>query len=83
MNGFDGSLFGGLTADKQFLRFFHGSQTGTWQAINSAMYQIGGIVALPFVGPAIDSWLVSSRGLPDATAADYALQYLGDERLEC
>ena len=56
MNGFDGSLFGGLTADKTFINFFHGSQTGTWQAINSAMYQIGGISALPFVGPAIDTW---------------------------
>lgn len=56
MNGFDGSLFGGLTADKSFLRFFNGSPTGTWQAVNSAMYQIGGISALPFVGPAIDTW---------------------------
>ena len=56
MNGFDGSLFGGLTANSQFLDFFHGSAVGEWQAINSAMYQIGGISALPFVGPAIDTW---------------------------
>ncbi|OQO04328.1 hypothetical protein B0A48_10939 [Cryoendolithus antarcticus] len=56
MNGFDGSLFGGLTANKQFLDFFHGTADGEWAAINSAMYQIGGVCALPFVGPAIDTW---------------------------
>lgn len=56
MNGFDGSLFGGLTANKKFLAFFHGSADGSWAALVSAMYQIGSIVALPFVGPCIDSW---------------------------
>jgi len=56
MNGFDGSLFGGLTANKTFLKFFHGTVDGEWAAINSAMYQIGGVCALPFVGPAIDTW---------------------------
>lgn len=56
MNGFDGSVFGGLTANKTFLAFFHGSQDGEWAAINSAMYQIGGVCALFFVGPAIDTW---------------------------
>lgn len=56
MNGFDGSLFGGLTANKAFLGFFDGTNDGPWAAINSAMYQIGGIVGLPFVGPSIDRW---------------------------
>lgn len=56
MNGFDGSLFGGLTANKQFLAFFHGSNDGSWAALNSAMYQIGGVCALPFVGPFSDNW---------------------------
>ena len=56
MNGFDGSLFNGLNSNKQFLAFFHGETSGEWQAINAAMYQIGGICALPFVGPAIDTW---------------------------
>nr|OQO16755.1 hypothetical protein B0A51_15710 [Rachicladosporium sp. CCFEE 5018] len=56
MNGFDGSVFGGLTANKTFLNFFHGTADGEWAAINSAMYQIGGVCALPFVGPAIDTW---------------------------
>lgn len=56
MNGFDGSLFGGLTANKKFLKFFNGSSDGSWAALVSAMYQIGSIVALPFVGPCIDTW---------------------------
>ncbi|KAK5128248.1 hypothetical protein LTR85_002915 [Meristemomyces frigidus] len=56
MNGFDGALFGGLTANKTFLAFFHGKNDGEWAAINSAMYQIGGVCALPFVGPAVDTW---------------------------
>ncbi|KAK5128633.1 hypothetical protein LTR08_003954 [Meristemomyces frigidus] len=56
MNGFDGALFGGLTANKTFLSFFHGTSDGEWAAFNSAMYQIGGVCALPFVGPAIDTW---------------------------
>jgi MFS family permease len=56
MNGFDGSLFNGLTANKQFLSFFHGSNNGIWAGIVSAMYQIGGVCALPFVGPCIDTW---------------------------
>ncbi|CAK1358420.1 Lactose permease [Cercospora beticola] len=56
MNGYDGSLFGGLGANKVFLDFFNGSVNGPWQAINAAMYQIGGVSALPFVGPAIDTW---------------------------
>lgn len=56
MNGFDGSLFGGLTANQKFLDFFHGTNDGPWAAINSAMYQIGGVSALPFVGPLVDTW---------------------------
>lgn len=56
MNGFDGAIFGGLTANSYFLADFHGTPDGEWAAMNSAMYQIGGVVALPFVGPAIDTW---------------------------
>ncbi|KAM0715174.1 hypothetical protein Q7P37_009639 [Cladosporium fusiforme] len=56
MNGFDGSVFGGLTANQQFLDFFGGTNDGEWAAINSAMYQIGGVCALFFVGPAVDTW---------------------------
>jgi MFS family permease len=56
MNGYDGSLLNGLLINPQFKTFFHGSNAGIWAGIVSSMYQIGGVVALPFVGPAIDSW---------------------------
>lgn len=56
MNGYDGSLFNALTINHQFLEHFNGSNTGPWQAMVSSMYQIGGVVALPFVGPALDSY---------------------------
>ncbi|THW69628.1 general substrate transporter [Aureobasidium pullulans] len=56
MNGYDGSLLNGLLANPQFKTFFHGSNDGIWAGLVSAMYQIGGVVALPFVGPAIDTW---------------------------
>jgi len=56
MNGFDGSLFGGLTANSKFLDFFDGQNDGIWAGLVSSMYQIGGVSALPFVGPAIDTW---------------------------
>ncbi|KAK5713982.1 hypothetical protein LTR15_010888 [Elasticomyces elasticus] len=54
VNGFDGSLFGGLTANSRFLDYFHGTNDGEWAALNSAMYQIGSVCGLPFVGPSID-----------------------------
>jgi hypothetical protein len=66
MNGFDGMLFGGLSANPIFLNFFHGANNGAWQAINAAMYQIGGISALPAVGPCIDTWGRKVRFLGDA-----------------
>jgi MFS family permease len=56
MNGFDGALFNGLLANNVFLDYFHGSDAGIWAGLVSAMYQIGGVCALPFVGPAIDTW---------------------------
>lgn len=53
---YDGSLFGGLTANQNFLDFFNGTKDGPWAALNSAMYQIGSVTALPFVGPSVDTW---------------------------
>lgn len=49
-------LMGNLNANKTFLHFFGGHKDGPWQAITSAMYQIGGLAALPFVGLCVDSW---------------------------
>ncbi|THV90171.1 general substrate transporter [Aureobasidium pullulans] len=56
MNGYDGSLLNGLLANPEFKSYFHGSNSGIWAGIVSSMYQIGGVVALPFVGPAIDGF---------------------------
>jgi MFS family permease len=43
-----------VSLDPETLAYY--TQQSFRQAINSAMYQIGGISALPFVGPAIDTW---------------------------
>ena len=56
MNGYDGSLFNGLLENPDFKDFFHVKNDGIWAGIVSSMYQIGSVVAIPFVGPAIDSW---------------------------
>lgn len=56
MNGYDGSLLNGLLANPDFKAYFRGSNDGIWAGIVSSIYQIGGVVALPFVGPAVDTW---------------------------
>lgn len=56
MNGFDGSLFNGLTANSKYLDDFNGKASGPWAALMSAMYQIGSVCAIPFIGPCIDTW---------------------------
>lgn len=56
MNGFDGSLMNALLSNDQFKQFFGSSNVGIKAGIISGMYQIGGVVALPFVGPAVDTW---------------------------
>lgn len=55
-NGYDGSLFGTLLSNKDFKAFFAVSNAGAWTGIVTAMYQIGSVVAIPFIGPAIDTW---------------------------
>ncbi|OAP60721.1 hypothetical protein AYL99_05723 [Fonsecaea erecta] len=57
MNGYDTMLFGGLLNNKEyFLKHFNGQNKGIWAGLITSMYQIGGVSALPFVGPAIDQW---------------------------
>jgi len=57
MNGYDTMMFGGLLNNKEyFLKHFNGEDKGIWAGLISSMYQIGGVCALPFVGPAIDQW---------------------------
>jgi sugar porter (SP) family MFS transporter len=55
-NGYDGSLFGTLLANEDFKNFFSVSNKGIGTGIVTAMYQIGSVTAIPFVGPAIDTW---------------------------
>lgn len=56
MNGYDGSLINNLLGNPWFQEAFGTQSTGIWAGIVTSMYQIGGIVALPFVGPSCDYW---------------------------
>ncbi|KAH8597822.1 general substrate transporter [Bisporella sp. PMI_857] len=56
MNGYDGSLINNLLANPYFLEFYNGRNDGIWAGIVTAMYQIGGVASLPFVGPASDTF---------------------------
>lgn len=57
LNGYDSSLFGGLLANKEyFLSHFGWENKGINSGIISSMHQIGGVVALPFVGPCVDTY---------------------------
>ncbi|KAH6657318.1 general substrate transporter [Truncatella angustata] len=56
MNGYDGSLINNLLQNPAFKAYYDVQSSGIWAGIVSSMYQIGGVVALPFVGPAIDTW---------------------------
>ena len=57
MNGYDTMMLCGLLNKKEyFLKHFNGENKGIWARWITSMYQIGGVSALPFVGPAIDQW---------------------------
>lgn len=56
MNGYDGSLINNLLANPYFLDYYHGENAGIWAGIVTSMYQIGGVVSLPFIGPAADTF---------------------------
>ncbi|KAK1763177.1 general substrate transporter [Phialemonium atrogriseum] len=56
MNGYDGSLINNLLQNPYFKAAYNVESSGIWAGIVSSMYQIGGVVALPFVGPAIDGY---------------------------
>jgi len=55
-NGFDGSMFNSLLTMTQFKTYFSVANDGAWTGIIASMYQIGSVVAIPFIGPAIDTW---------------------------
>ena len=56
LNGYDGSLMGNMLVMPQFDKEFGASIVGIKAGYISAMYTIGAVVSLPFVGPAIDTW---------------------------
>lgn len=55
-NGFDSSMFNNLLAQTNFKNFFGVDTVGIGAGIVSSMTQIGGVVAIPFIGPAIDTF---------------------------
>ena len=55
-NGFDSSMFGNLLNNNVFLDFFDVGDVGIQAGIVSSMTQIGGVAAIPFIGPAIDTF---------------------------
>jgi hypothetical protein len=55
-NGFDSSMFGNLLNNPTFQDFMSVGSVGLQAGIVSSMAQIGSVVAIPFVGPALDTW---------------------------
>jgi MFS family permease len=55
-NGFDSSLFATLLSNSTFKQFMDVGSVGISAGIVTSMSQIGGVAALPFIGPAIDTW---------------------------
>jgi len=56
MNGYDGSLINNLLQNPAFKERYGVENDGIWAGIVASMYQIGGVVALPFVGPCVDGF---------------------------
>ena len=50
-----GSLLNSLLENESFLLHFDIENKGLWTGIVSSMYTIGGVVALPFIGPILDN----------------------------
>ncbi|KAE9378678.1 general substrate transporter [Stipitochalara longipes BDJ] len=56
MGGYDASLMGNLLAMPHFQSTFGSSILGVKAGLISAMFSIGSVCALPFIGPAADTW---------------------------
>ncbi|KAJ8127881.1 hypothetical protein O1611_g5755 [Lasiodiplodia mahajangana] len=54
-NGYDGSVMGGLNALTSYQEYFHMQSASSSTGFIFAIYNIGSIAALPFVGPTNDS----------------------------
>lgn len=55
-HGYDGSLMSTILITDSFRTTFDTNIVGNKSALITAMYQIGGVSALPFMGPLIDQW---------------------------
>lgn len=56
MGGYEGYLLNGLLQNEGFKQYFNGTNTGIWVGIVASFNQIGFIAAVPFSGPALDTW---------------------------
>lgn len=55
-HGYDGSLVSSILVTSSFRETFDTDKVGEKTTLISAMYQIGGVCALPFMGPLVDQW---------------------------
>ena len=55
-HGYDGSLMSTILITDSFRKTFDTGKVGAKSALITAMYQIGGVCALPFMGPLTDQW---------------------------
>jgi MFS family permease len=49
-------MFGTLLTNDSFKAFFGVQDSGIWTGIVTSMQQIGSVVAIPFIGPAVDTF---------------------------
>ena len=56
MGGYNGYLLNGLLQNKDFKEYFHGANTGIWVGVVASFIQFGALAAIPFSGPALDTW---------------------------
>ena len=55
-HGYDGSLMSTILVTSSYRNTFQTGVVGEKSALITAMYQIGGVCALPFMGPLTDQW---------------------------
>ncbi|KAJ9151660.1 Sugar transporter-like protein [Coniochaeta hoffmannii] len=56
LNGYDGSLMGGLNGMKSYQNYFHMTVAGSSTGLVFAMYNIGSVAAVFFTGPVNDTF---------------------------
>ncbi|KAK4231088.1 lactose permease [Podospora fimiseda] len=62
LNGYDGSLMGGLNGMKSYQRYFNMSTAGSSTGLVFAMYNIGSVAAIFFTGP-VNDWFGRRWGM--------------------